>query len=140
MLAKAMEHAGQMVSPHSAVALFPCEGALDRLPEDHCPMGNRDAAFVLNIMASWERGEDDGANIAWARAAWQDLERYSTGGTYVNFLTEEEGEERTLAAYGSNYGRLVLVKTAWDPGNLFRMNKNIAPRVERHGDDPGITP
>jgi FAD/FMN-containing dehydrogenase len=90
-------------------------------------MGNRDAAFVLNIMASWERGEDDGANIGWARAAWQALRRYSTGGTYVNFLTEEEDEERILAAYGRNYGRLAQVKKTWDPDNLFRMNKNIAP-------------
>lgn len=31
------------------------------------------------------------------------------------------------AAYGSNYERLVEVKRRWDPGNLFRMNKNIAP-------------
>jgi FAD/FMN-containing dehydrogenase len=127
MLAQAMTHAGQMVSPHSALALFPCEGALDRLPEDYSPVGNRDAAFVLNIMASWERGEDDGANIGWARAAWQALRRYSTGGTYVNFLTEEEDEERILAAYGRNYGRLAQVKKTWDPDNLFRMNKNIAP-------------
>ena len=53
---------------------------------------------------------------------------FSTGGTYVNFLTEEEGGERIQAAYGKNYQRLVEVKTKWDPGNLFRMNKNIAPR------------
>jgi FAD/FMN-containing dehydrogenase len=56
------------------------------------------------------------------------MRRFSTGGTYVNFLTEEEGDERVRAAYGKNYDRLVEVKTRWDPGNLFRMNKNIAPR------------
>ena len=33
------------------------------------------------------------------------------------------------SAYGKNYERLVEVKTKWDPGNLFRINKNIAPRV-----------
>ena len=43
------------------------------------------------------------------------------------FLTEEEGDERIRAAYGKNYGGLVDVKTKWDPGNLFRTNKNIAP-------------
>lgn len=129
MLAKAIEHAKRIVSPHSAIMLVPLDGALNRLPEDHSPMGNRDAASVLIITASWEKAEDDQANIEWARVAWRDMRRFSTGGTYVNFLTEEEGDERIRAAYGKNYDRLVEVKTKWDPGNLFRTNKNIAPRV-----------
>ena len=90
-------------------------------------MGNRDAAFVLNITASWETPEDDATNIEWARAAWRDLRPHSTGGTYVNFLTEDEGADRIKAAYGANYARLVALKTLWDPTNLFRMNKNIVP-------------
>ena len=97
--------------------------------EDHSSVGNRDAACVLNITASWEHAEDDKANIEWARSAWRDMRSFSTGGTYVNFLTEEEGDERIHAAYGNNYERLVEVKTKWDPGNLFQMNKNIATRV-----------
>ena len=55
------------------------------------------------------------------------MRSFSTGGTYVNFLTEEEGDERIRAAYGNNYERLVEVKSKWDPGNLFSMNKNIVP-------------
>jgi hypothetical protein len=129
MLAKAIKHAQRIVSPHSAILLFPCDGALTRLPEDHSPMGNRDAASVLNITASWEKSADDKANIQWARAAWQDMCRFSMGGTYINFRTEGEGDERIHAAYGENYARLVEVNTKWDPGNLFRMNKHIAPRV-----------
>jgi hypothetical protein len=82
---------------------------------------------VLNIAASWENAKDDQANIDWARAAWRDMRRFSTGGTYVNFLTEEESDERIHAAYGKNYERLVDVKTKWDRENLFRANKNIAP-------------
>ena len=127
MLAKAIEHAQRIVSPHSAILLFPVDGALNRLSEDHSAVGNRDAAFILNITASWEHAEDDRANIDWSRAAWGDMRRFSTGGTYVNFLTEEEGDERIHAAYGKNYDRLVDVKTKWDSKNLFRANKNIAP-------------
>ena len=127
MLAKAIEHAERIASPHSAILLFPVDGALNRLPEDHSAVGNRDAAFVLNIAASWENAEDDQANIDWSRAAWRDMRRFSTGGTYVNFLTEEESDERIRAAYGKNYRGLVDVKTKWDPENLFRTNKNIAP-------------
>ena len=127
LLAKTIRHAEAIVSPHSAILLFPLDGALNRLPEDHSSVGNRDTAWVLNIAASWEKAEEDKTNIEWARAAWRDMRSFSTGGTYVNFLTEEEGDERIHAAYGNNYERLVEVKSKWDPGNLFSMNKNIVP-------------
>jgi FAD/FMN-containing dehydrogenase len=128
MLDKMIRHAERIVSPHSAVIVFPLDGALNRLSQGHSPVGNRDAAWVLNITASWEKTQDDEANIEWARAAWRDMRGFSTGGTYVNFLTEDEGDDRIHAAYGGNYDRLVEAKTKWDPGNLFRINKNIAPR------------
>ncbi len=127
LLTTAIRHAETIASPHSAILLFPVNGALNRLPNDHSAVGNREVGYVPNIAASWEKAEDDKTNIDWARAAWRDLRRFSTGGTYVNFLTEEEGDERIHAAYGNNYQRLVEVKSKWDPGNLFCMNKNIAP-------------
>ncbi|MDP2602517.1 MAG: FAD-binding oxidoreductase [Deltaproteobacteria bacterium] len=127
LLAKTISHAKAIPSPHSAILLFPLDGALNRLAEDCSAVGNRDAAWVLNIAASWEKSEDDRTNVEWARAAWQDIRSFSTGGTYVNFLTEEEGDERIHAAYGDNYERLIEVKTKWDAKNLFRMNKNIVP-------------
>lgn len=124
---KVLQHAAGIVSPHSAVILFPVDGALNELPAEHSPMGNRDAGAVLNVTASWDAPVDDERNIAWAREAWSDMREYSTGGTYVNFLTEEEGEDRLQAAYGRNYARLAEVKKTWDPGNFFRTNKNIPP-------------
>jgi FAD/FMN-containing dehydrogenase len=129
LLAKAAEHAGRIASPHSGIILFPIDGALNRLPEGHSAVGNRDAGAVINITASWEKADDDEMNIEWARAAWRDIRRFSTGGTYVNFLTEEEGDERTHAAYRDNYRRLVAIKTRWDPGNVFRINKNVMPKA-----------
>jgi hypothetical protein len=68
-------------------------------------------------------------NIEWARDAWRDVRRLSTGRANINFLTVEEGDERIRATYGKNYQRLMALKRKWDPGNLFRINKNIAPRT-----------
>jgi FAD/FMN-containing dehydrogenase len=127
LLANTIKHAETIASPHSAIILFPIHGALNRLSEDHSAVGNRDAAWVLNVTASWEKAEDDKTNIEWARTAWRDMRRFSTGGTYINFLTEEEGDERVRAAYGNNYTRLAEIKSKWDPENLFCMNKNIRP-------------
>jgi FAD/FMN-containing dehydrogenase len=126
---KFMEHAARITSPHSAIILFPLDGALNKLPEGHSPAGNRDARTVLNITAAWEKAAEDAEHIEWARSTWRDMKRFSTGGTYVNFLTEEEVGERVAAAYGKHVDRLAQVKQAWDPGNLFRVNKNIAPRA-----------
>jgi FAD/FMN-containing dehydrogenase len=130
LFTKVIESARRIVSPHSGIILFPIGGALERLSEDHSAVGNRDAVVVLNITASWETPEEDEVNIDWARTSWRELRRFSTGGTYVNFLTEEEGAERVYAAYRTNYKRLVEIKKKWDPENLFRMNKNIPPTME----------
>jgi FAD/FMN-containing dehydrogenase len=127
LFSRAIAHATRLVSPHSAILIFPIDGALNGVPEGHSAVGNRDASAVLNIASAWEHAKDDAVNIEWARSTWADLRQFSTGGTYINFLTEEEGNERTLAAYRSNYDRLVGLKGAWDPTNLFRTNKNIDP-------------
>jgi FAD/FMN-containing dehydrogenase len=124
-------HARRIESPHSAVLFFPLAGVLTRHPNDHSAVGNRDAAIVLNIAASWERAEEDAKHVEWARAAWREMRKFSTGGTYINFLNEEEGGERIQAAFGDNLGRLAEVKGRWDPTNLFRVNKNVAPGAVR---------
>jgi FAD/FMN-containing dehydrogenase len=124
---KVIAHAARIRSPHSAVILFQIEGALNRLEEEHSPAGNRDARYVLNIAGSWEKADEDGANIEWAREAWDDMRSFSTGGTYINFLTEDEGPERIEAALGKGLQRLAEVKAKWDPQNVFRTNRNIKP-------------
>lgn len=129
LLERAIAHARRMSSLYSAIILFPIGGALNQLPGDYSAVGNRDAAFVLTITNGWEDPADDAANIAWVRSTWEDLRSFSTGGTYVNFLTAEEGDERIRAAYGPSYDRLIEIKSRWDPANLFRMNKNIAPQA-----------
>jgi FAD/FMN-containing dehydrogenase len=127
LLAPFREWAARAPSPHSAVILFPLGGAVAALPDEHSAVGNRSAGIVLNVAASWESPGDDAKAIGWARGAWEDLRKFSTGGTYLNFLTEEESDDRVRAALGGNYERLARVKAAWDPENLFRANKNIVP-------------
>jgi FAD/FMN-containing dehydrogenase len=124
---RAIQHAAAISSPHSAVIFFPVGEAVAKLPGDHSAVGNRDARWVLNVTGAWERPEEDATHVEWARAAWRDMRSFSTGGTYVNFLTEEEAGDRIQSAYRGNLARLVEVKRRWDPGNLFRTNKNISP-------------
>jgi FAD/FMN-containing dehydrogenase len=127
MCTKAIEQASKIVSPHTGVVFFQIGGALNELSEEHSPAGNRDARYVLNLAGSWEGAENDAANIAWARDAWNDMREFSTGGNYINFLTEDESPERIEAALGGAMARLRKVKSAWDPENVFRTNRNIKP-------------
>jgi len=124
---KAIEHAAKIQSPHSAVIFFQLGGALNKLREDHSAAGNRDARYVFNITGQWESSNDDSKNIQWARTAWTDMKSFSTGGTYINFLTEDEGNERNEAAFGKGMTRLSEIKSKWDPENIFRSNRNIKP-------------
>jgi FAD/FMN-containing dehydrogenase len=124
---KVIAHAATIGSPHSAIILFQIGGALNRLPEEPSSVGNRDARYVLNITSAWEKAEQDAANVEWTRKAWADTKRFSTGGTYLNFLTEDDGAERTEAALRMGLARLAQVKSKWDPGNVFRTNRNIKP-------------
>jgi hypothetical protein len=47
---------------------------------------------------------------------------------YIN-LSEDQGKEWRRGVYGSEakHRRLTEIKTAWDPKNLLRHNKNITP-------------
>jgi FAD/FMN-containing dehydrogenase len=122
-----IDHAARIRSPHSAILLFQLQGALGELAADHSPAGNRDAAFVLNIAGAWEQAADDATNQRWARDCFDATQAHSTGGAYINFLTEEEGQERILAAYGKPIlARLAALKRKYDPDNLFRHTKNIS--------------
>lgn len=123
----AVAHAGRIRSPHSAILMFQIQGALGELPAGHSPAGNRDAAYVLNIAGSWEKSGDDDINVAWARDCFEATRACSTGGTYINFLTEEEGQDRIEAAYGRPIlEKLAAIKRKYDPDNFFRHTKSVS--------------
>jgi hypothetical protein len=124
---KVVEHAARIPSPHGAIVLFQIGGALNLLDETHSAVGNRQARYVLNVAGAWEHAQDDGANVDWVRTAWNDMKSFSTGGTYLNFLTQDDGAERTAAALGTSLPRLAHVKSKWDPTNFFRSNRNFRP-------------
>ena len=127
LCAKMIANAARIASPHSAVILFQLGGAIQKLAADHSPVGNRDASYVFNVAGSWEQASEDKAHVDWVRSTWSDLREFSTGGTYLNFLTEDDGTDRDAAALGDAMTRLSQVKRAWDPDNFFRTNRNIRP-------------
>lgn len=87
---------------------------------------HRDALYVMNVHTRWDDPADDERCNAWARNFFADATPYASGGVYVNFMPQDEGE-RTSDAYGANHARLAQIKATYDPDNLFRTNQNIRP-------------
>jgi FAD/FMN-containing dehydrogenase len=102
-------------------------GAITRVPSDATAYAHRSERILAVAATFYERPEETPEHEAWAA----DLAAALPGarpGAYVNFLGEAD-ERRVRDAYpGATWERLVAVKTAYDPTNLFRGNHNIAPR------------
>jgi FAD/FMN-containing dehydrogenase len=115
--------------PEADIGFLHLGGALGEHDGDDGAIGNRDARYVVGVKGMWEPGEaDPGAFRQWVRDAWSRVRPFSTGGNYINFQTSDEDEKRVRATYGANFNRLVEVKEKYDPGNVFRANRNIRPR------------
>ena len=122
--------AARRPSPQSLVALWHHGGAMTRTGADETAFGSRDAQYLVSFDTTWVDPAATDRSITWTRDAWQTMHRFSDGGLYLNFPGFGEEKEALLrAGYGPNYDRLVALKTKNDPGNLFRMNLNIAPRA-----------
>jgi len=121
--------AEEMPLPTCNLVLEHFHGAVRRVPRDATAFQERDAAYNIAIVGAWQNPEDEGACIAWARGVYDDLQPFSTGSVYVNYLGVGDEDERVEAAYGGNFDRLAQIKQKYDPGNLFRVNQNIRPRT-----------
>jgi FAD/FMN-containing dehydrogenase len=100
-------------------------GAINRVANDATAFAYRDAMGNLLSAVDWAHGDDPTEYIAWERAYWKTLEKY-TNGWYVNDQPLDGGKP-VNANFRGNFDRLAAVKRQYDPDNLFRLNANIAP-------------
>ncbi|WP_329481421.1 FAD-binding oxidoreductase [Kribbella sp. NBC_01484] len=121
------DRAQDMVSPSpSQQAIVPWGGAVRRSAEKW-PQPHRQAAWVVHPFGLWSDPAGDTRGIRWARDVCSDLQEWSTGYVYLNFIGNE-GQNRVIAGFGQeNYDRLSRVKCEYDPENVFHLNQNIEP-------------
>jgi hypothetical protein len=121
-----VEHALRIRSPLTTFPIWQLGGALARVDEGATAFSGRKAGHTFNIGGITATADGFEEEREWARDFWSALSPHHTS-VYVNFLMEE-GEERVRQAYGAaTYDRLRALKRRYDPGNLFRLNQNIAP-------------
>ncbi|MHC3437413.1 FAD-binding oxidoreductase [Natrialbaceae archaeon A-gly3] len=120
-----VDYAAQSPTPASEILIHQVGGAVNDVASDATAYPHRDTEYIVTVAARWEDQARDDECIGWVRECHDALAEDATGGTYVNFEAEREGRERN--AYGENYDRLAELKRAYDPGNVFHLNQNVAP-------------
>jgi FAD/FMN-containing dehydrogenase len=101
-------------------------GAFSRVPSDATAFAHRDARIMLSFIAVYGRAEEAKRHDGWAEDGMA-VFAHGEDRVYVNFLTSDR-QERIHAAYPpATWERLRRVKRQYDPENLFRLNRNIAP-------------
>ena len=101
-------------------------GAIADLPEAATAFAGRTATFRTIAECAWDDPADDGRAMDWCRMAMTIAEPDSIRRRYVNEVFEDGTDLATI--YGPDkLDRLVAVKRAWDPENVFRTNHNVRP-------------
>ncbi|MGC9543854.1 FAD-binding oxidoreductase [Streptomyces sp. UG1] len=121
-----VEYGAATPSIQSVTVVFPIDGACHRVGPEDTAFSYRDADYAIALSPTLTTREDCEAQKGWVRAFHGALEAHSMGGGYVNFMDGDD-QDRVRANYRTNHDRLRDLKRRYDPGNLFRLNHNIAP-------------
>jgi hypothetical protein len=119
----------RMPSWKSGSHIYPIDGAAHDVGPAETPWAYRSTRWSQVIIGVDPDPAGAPALRDWTVGYWEALHPYSAGGAYVNFMMEDEGQDRVKATYGSNYDRLAKAKATYDPGNVFHVNQNIQPAV-----------
>jgi len=123
------DHLPRKNSPLSALLFYRLDQAYSQVGEDDTAFsGGRSPRYAVFMVAVCPTRQLLAADRAWVRSFWEALRPHSLGtGSYVNAMTEFEGN-RVRASYGpAKYQRLAGIKRKYDPQNLFHHNANIQP-------------
>jgi len=116
-------------SPLAFVEVRQMGGALARAPQRPSAFSQRDMPFVALMVAGIFAPEQEASAVTYLSHARAALAPHVTGQIYQNFLHDTDiSAARVKAGFSpATYARLVALKDAVDPGNMFRFNRNIAP-------------
>jgi FAD/FMN-containing dehydrogenase len=112
-------------TPLTEIHLQHLGGAVGRVPADATAFALRDQEFIVNVVARTPNADGFADVVDWARGVTSALG--PDAGTYVNFTGESTAALVRASYPPDTYQRLVELKNAYDPDNLFRLNQNIVP-------------
>lgn len=113
----------------TVINLWCMGGAISEdVAEDATAFSREGAAWLWEAVSMWDALEHDPQYEESAKRITEAMRPHALAAGYTN-LTDDQGKQWRRAVHGSEakYRRLQAVKATWDPDNLLRFNKNIAP-------------
>jgi FAD/FMN-containing dehydrogenase len=114
-------------SPMNAILFEHFHGAVTRIGTTDTAVPHRAPGWNMLMPSVWTDPADTDANIQWTRDTFAAVGEHLATRRWLNYLGDDQGDDSIRAAYGPNYDRLVEVKRAYDPDNVFHLNHNITP-------------
>lgn len=113
-----VHHCDPLPGPFTMVYIEPLKGAISEVAATSTAYAHRNASFSFHILAGWSSPEDDESLMEWTRTFSDAVTPFTSGGVYVNFLSDDE-HSRVPEAFGANLERLRQLRKRYDPANLI---------------------
>jgi FAD binding domain-containing protein/berberine-like enzyme len=121
-----VKQANRMTSPLSSIVIGCYGGAMSRVGPSETAFPHRTELWDIGIFPQWTDPSESATHVGWARGMSEALNPFVSGGHVISFL-DQETDSVIRSAFGSNHGRLAMIKKNYDPSNFFRVNQNVLP-------------
>ncbi|MEZ5862612.1 MAG: XRE family transcriptional regulator [Geminicoccaceae bacterium] len=122
-------HANRMTSPLSAVVVEFYAGAASAVGPAETAFAQRQAEYDIGFMAQWTDPAEDATHTAWARAAWDAMRPFSSGG----FLPELPVRESRTSSVPPSAATTTASPSS--SGNTTRPTSSASTRTSRRPPD-----
>jgi hypothetical protein len=101
-------------------------GAINKIAADATAFVHRaNTKYVMQYYMKWDSAGATDANIAMMRTLYTSMRPFVSGGCYVNYCDLDLGDGYAKAYWGDNLPRLMKVKAAVDPKNIFKHAQSV---------------
>ncbi|MGA7717926.1 BBE domain-containing protein [Bradyrhizobium sp.] len=81
--------------------------------------------YLIQYFMQWESPGATETNIATMQVLYASMRPYVSGASYANYCDLDLGEGYAKAYWGENLARLMKIKSAFDPKNIFRHAQSV---------------
>jgi len=102
-------------------------GAINRVPADATAFVHRSSLFLAQTFVTLPSAASSAViaeNQAWLQTFWRAMRPWASGQAYQNYI-DPNLKDWQHAYYGANLARLVAVKHAYDPDDVFHFAQSI---------------
>ena len=101
-------------------------GAINKVASDATAFVHRgNTKYLIQYFMQWESPGATETNITTMQALYASMRPHVSGESYVNYCDLDLGEGYAKAYWSDNLARLMKIKSAFDPKNVFRHTQSV---------------